>query len=249
MSIEVRGVCALLQVFDMPASVRFYRDVLGFEIVQTSKREGDQFDWGLLRLDDAEVMLNTAYEQDDRPAVPDPARVAAHRDTCLYFGCPDVDAGYRHLQAHGVDVEEPKVAPYGMKQLYDLARLTRPRAPWNPILGTGNDLRCAGAGFSGVASLPWRPGSRSCQGKGRPRARSRCFRRTRRHLDRVRSRSRAHALESFPSHLARSARCPYYAASEARSRGSARAPRDTSLVEGARPRISRSRVTIPTPWR
>jgi hypothetical protein len=26
MSIEVRGVCTLLQVFDMPASVRFYRD-------------------------------------------------------------------------------------------------------------------------------------------------------------------------------------------------------------------------------
>ena len=50
MSIEIRGVCALLQVFDMPTSVRFYRDVLGF---------------------------NTAYEQEHRPARPDPARVAA----------------------------------------------------------------------------------------------------------------------------------------------------------------------------
>ncbi|HSE18192.1 MAG TPA: VOC family protein [Pyrinomonadaceae bacterium] len=68
MSIEVRGVCVLLQVFDMPASVRFYRDALGFEIVQTTTpREGDQFDWGLLRLNDTYVMLNTAYEQDDRP--------------------------------------------------------------------------------------------------------------------------------------------------------------------------------------
>lgn len=47
MSIEVGSVCALLQVFDMPASVRFYRDVLGFEIVETSSREGDQFDWGM----------------------------------------------------------------------------------------------------------------------------------------------------------------------------------------------------------
>lgn len=35
MNIEVRGVCTLLQVFDMPESVRFYRDVLGFEIVQS----------------------------------------------------------------------------------------------------------------------------------------------------------------------------------------------------------------------
>ena len=118
MSIEVGGVCTLLQVFDMPTSVRFYRDVLGFEIVQTSPREGDQFDWGLLRLNDANVMLNTAYEQDSRPAQREAARVAAHRDTCLYFSCPDVDAAYRHLLAHGIDVKEPKVAPYGMKQLY-----------------------------------------------------------------------------------------------------------------------------------
>ena len=118
MSIDVRGVCVLLQVFDMPTSVRFYRDVLGFEVVQTSVREGDQFDWGLLRLGEATLMLNTAYEQEYRPAQPDMSVVAAHRDTCLYFGCPDVDGAYRHLLAHGVDVKEPKVAPYGMKQLY-----------------------------------------------------------------------------------------------------------------------------------
>lgn len=68
MSIEVRGVCTLLQVVDMPTSVRFYRDVLGFEIVQTTTpREGDQFDWGLLRLDNVEVMLNTPYERDECP--------------------------------------------------------------------------------------------------------------------------------------------------------------------------------------
>jgi glyoxylase I family protein len=118
MSIDVRGVCVLLQVFDMPTSVRFYRDVLGFEIVQTSPREGDQFDWGLLRLNDAEVMVNTAYEQEYRPTQQDSTRVAAHRDTCLYFGSPDVDAVYRHLRAHGIDVKEPQIAPYGMKQLY-----------------------------------------------------------------------------------------------------------------------------------
>lgn len=118
MSIEVESVCALLQVFDMPASVRFYRDVLGFEIVHTSERDGDQFDWGWLRLNNADLMLNTAYEQEYRPAQADAARVAAHNDTCLYFGCPDVDAAYRRLREHGVEVEEPKVAPYGMKQLY-----------------------------------------------------------------------------------------------------------------------------------
>lgn len=118
MSIEVEGVCTLMQVFDMATSVRFYRDVLGFEIVATSPREGDQFDWGLLRLNNTHVMLNTAYEEDSRPARADPVQVAAHGDTCLYFRCPDVDAAYQHLRAHGLEVREPKVAPYGMKQLY-----------------------------------------------------------------------------------------------------------------------------------
>jgi glyoxylase I family protein len=116
-SIDVSGVSTLLQVFDMPTSIRFYRDVLGFEVVETSS-PGDRFDWARLRLDAAEVMLNTAYEEPDRPATADPARIAAHGDTSLYFGCPDVDAAYKHLRAHGVDVAEPSVAPYGMKQLY-----------------------------------------------------------------------------------------------------------------------------------
>ena len=116
--IEVSGVCALLQVFDMPTAVRFYRDALGFDLVETSERDGDRFDWCLLRLNDTEIMLNTAYEEYDRPAVPDPSRIEAHGDTILYFGCPDVNAAHRHLKARGIDLDEPQVAPYGMKQLY-----------------------------------------------------------------------------------------------------------------------------------
>jgi uncharacterized glyoxalase superfamily protein PhnB len=63
-------------------------------------------------------MLNTAYEFDGRPESMDSARIAAHEDTCLYIGCPDVDGAYRHLSAKGLKMNEPKVAHYGMKQLY-----------------------------------------------------------------------------------------------------------------------------------
>jgi uncharacterized glyoxalase superfamily protein PhnB len=118
MAIEIRGMAPLLQVFDMPTSIKFYRDVLDFEVVTTSNPRGEHFDWALLRLNGVELMLNTAYEEDARPPAPDPARIAAHDDTCLYFGCPDVDAAYAHLRARGVAAKEPKVAPYGMKQLY-----------------------------------------------------------------------------------------------------------------------------------
>ena len=119
MAIDVRGVCTLVQVFDMPTSLRFYRDVLGFEVIETNAGSvGDDADWCYLRLGKTELMLNGMYEADDRPAAPDKARVTAHADTCLYFGCPDVDAAYRYLRSKGIGVQEPKVAPYGMKQLY-----------------------------------------------------------------------------------------------------------------------------------
>jgi glyoxylase I family protein len=117
MPINIRGLAPLLQVFDMPAAIHFYRDIIGFEVVSTS-RPGEHFDWALLRLNGVELMLNTAYEQDARPSAPDPARVAAHGDAALYFGCEDVDAAYRHLRGQGLHVKEPAVAPYGMKQLY-----------------------------------------------------------------------------------------------------------------------------------
>ena len=120
MGIEVKGVCPLLQVYDMPTAVRFYRDKLGFEVVTTSPVLGpDKFHWCLLRLGPAEIMLNTAYEFDsERPVPADRARVAAHEDTGLFFGCPDVEGAYEELREKGVAVKPPKVAPYGMKQMY-----------------------------------------------------------------------------------------------------------------------------------
>jgi glyoxylase I family protein len=121
MAIEVKGVAPMVQVFNMPRSIAFYRDVLGFKVVSAAKAmsaDPDDVNWVMLRLSNAEIMLNTAYDPDDVPQVPEPGRWSGHQDTCLYFGCPDVDAAYQHLVAQGVDVNPPAVAWYGMKQLY-----------------------------------------------------------------------------------------------------------------------------------
>jgi catechol 2,3-dioxygenase-like lactoylglutathione lyase family enzyme len=120
MPIDLRGVCPLIQVFDMPTSVRFYRDILGFTVAENAPlRAPDEFGWCMLRhADGSEIMLNTAYDYGERPESPDPARIAAHDDTCLYFGCPDVDAAYRDLLDKGLTLKPPQVAHYGMKQLY-----------------------------------------------------------------------------------------------------------------------------------
>ena len=117
MPLELRHLCPLLQVYDMPTSLAFWRDALG-GVVEASSAPGDAADWVQLRLGDTHVMLNTRYEAHDRPLQPDPARVAAHDDTGLYFACPDVDAAYAFLRERGVAAAPPKVAPYGMKQLH-----------------------------------------------------------------------------------------------------------------------------------
>ena len=63
-------------------------------------------------------MLNTAFEDGQRPPAPNPDRVAGHADTGLFFGCPDVDGAYKELRAKGLNVEGPVLRDYGMKQLY-----------------------------------------------------------------------------------------------------------------------------------
>lgn len=117
MTLEINGMAPLIQVYDMPTAIRFYRDVLGFEVISQST-PGDHFDWALLQLCDIELMLNTAYEADHRPEQPDPTRVRWHDDTALFFGCPDVDAVYQHMLDHGIQLNPPITTGYGMKQLY-----------------------------------------------------------------------------------------------------------------------------------
>jgi catechol 2,3-dioxygenase-like lactoylglutathione lyase family enzyme len=114
---DIHGIVPLLQVFDMPTAIHFYRDVLGFKVHSTSQ-PGDDCNWAWLKSNSAELMLNTAYEADQRPATPLLARVSAHDDTCLFFGCKDLDAAYQHLRANGVNLKQPSVAPYGMRQLW-----------------------------------------------------------------------------------------------------------------------------------
>ena len=116
MTLEMRWLYPLLQVFDMPSSLHFYRDILGFSVVQQSET-GDDVDWAWLRQGNVELMLNAAYEQAERPSVADRGRAAAHGDILLYFGCENVDRAYERLLAEGVKVHPPAIAPYGMKEL------------------------------------------------------------------------------------------------------------------------------------
>jgi glyoxylase I family protein len=120
MPLDIRGLTPLLSVYDMPTSVRFYRDVLGFEIAMSSPPIDEvMFHWCLLRLGSAELMLNDEYESNsERPAQRPSAFTEAHGKVCLYIGCPDVDAAYEDLKNKVPTIRKPSIANYGMKQLY-----------------------------------------------------------------------------------------------------------------------------------
>jgi catechol 2,3-dioxygenase-like lactoylglutathione lyase family enzyme len=113
------GLTPLLGVYDMPRSVAFYRDLLGFEIVTASPEvetpEGRFSHWVWLRLGAAELMLNTQYDSGERPENADPKRAADHGDTTLYVGCTDIDQAYAELTRRGLRAAPPQTAPYGLR--------------------------------------------------------------------------------------------------------------------------------------
>jgi uncharacterized glyoxalase superfamily protein PhnB len=117
-NIEIRGMAPYLQVYDMPLSISFYRDKLGFEIVMQSQPEkGDDCDWVLLRLQGNEIMLNTIYEKSERPPLRDLARQSGHSDVAIYFGCPNIDDLYAELVSKGLSLNEPFMTGYGFKAI------------------------------------------------------------------------------------------------------------------------------------
>jgi glyoxylase I family protein len=116
MTIEIRGMVTLLSVFDMPTSLGFYRDILGFEVALDTG-QGDDSGWVMLQKSGVKLMLNTAYDDDERPRARNPVHISVHQETYLYFDCPDPDAAYNFMRSKNVPVEPPTISHYGMKQL------------------------------------------------------------------------------------------------------------------------------------
>lgn len=113
----ISGIAPLLEVFDMPTSLRFYRDILSFKVISSSG-EGDDVDWVLMKLNnEAELMLNTVFEAIKRPSAPETGRQAAHKDITLYFNCPYIDTLYTYLKKADVQLKEPFINSYNWKAI------------------------------------------------------------------------------------------------------------------------------------
>src|SRR5438477_13214166 len=98
---NVTSMAPLFQVYDMRKSVAWYCDVLGFEVTQKHELDGHLY-WAMLKLGNAVIMLNSKYEDDQRPATP--PNTPGHNDLTLYFSCSNVDAAYEDVRAKLLNV-------------------------------------------------------------------------------------------------------------------------------------------------
>jgi glyoxylase I family protein len=116
MSFSPLGLTPLIGVFDMPMALAFYRDLLGFAVVAASPEvetaEGRFSHWMWLRFGEAEIMLNTQYDSNERPLQPPEKK---SKDAVFYLHCSDVELAYKELTERGLNAERPKMAPYGRK--------------------------------------------------------------------------------------------------------------------------------------
>lgn len=101
----------LLDVANLERSIAFWRDKLGFSLVAHDGGPHRPMGWCRLERDGVSVMLQGGGDHEQRAAAPG-------RGVCLYFVCEDAAAIHAELMGRGLTLPPPKVAYYGMKQLY-----------------------------------------------------------------------------------------------------------------------------------
>jgi catechol 2,3-dioxygenase-like lactoylglutathione lyase family enzyme len=121
MAIQAQSICALLSVYDMPVAVRFYTELLGFEVVSRSPTyqvlDGvEHFHWCMLRSGDSTLMLNTEYDAGERPPERPPFEQQRF-GAWFFFGCADLDDARRQLEGAGVACDGPELVKYGFRTL------------------------------------------------------------------------------------------------------------------------------------
>ena len=106
-----------IEVFDMQASVAFYRDILGFEVLFASPEvetlEGRFSHFVRLGRGHAEIMLNTAYDSNERPPARSEARWAGCQHIQFYIDCDDVSGLHAEVSGRGCSAAPPAQTSYG----------------------------------------------------------------------------------------------------------------------------------------
>ena len=104
-----RRLTPMLRTPDLPGTLAFYRDVLGFELASGAPEQG----WLALRRDGAELMLSAPNDHEGETA---PAFTGS-----LYLEVADVDALWDAVRDHARICYTPETFAYGMREfaVYD----------------------------------------------------------------------------------------------------------------------------------
>jgi len=108
---SITGIVPLLYVRDGEASLAFYRDLLGFELVQRAGEDAGYL-FAQLKSGAASLMINSMPGSGHTTALPDDFGCV------LYLNAEDVHALCTELRAKGVEVADPEPQEYGLDQLW-----------------------------------------------------------------------------------------------------------------------------------
>jgi catechol 2,3-dioxygenase-like lactoylglutathione lyase family enzyme len=97
---KMNRLIPMLPVKSMPASVDFYRQMLGFEV----EARNDDWGWAMLRFDECRLMVDQSINA--HPGEP--------RDSIVYLYPDDVVAYHRQVRENGLAVPELAVTFYGL---------------------------------------------------------------------------------------------------------------------------------------
>lgn len=95
-------IVTYLSVTDVEKAVNLYRDVFGFEVLETSTHGTDKIVHAELRYHDIVVMCGDVCMHESN--VKTPAVGGYNSAVTLYVYCEDVDALYAKVKAHGLEI-------------------------------------------------------------------------------------------------------------------------------------------------
>lgn len=109
--VAVQEIVPLFYVDDIMASVAFYTGTLGFQR-HSSWEPAGVLSWCRLERNGAAVMLQSVESEEFAGKSGERGR-----GIVFFFNCDNVDEIRNEFQAKGLDLAEPDVAFYGMKQV------------------------------------------------------------------------------------------------------------------------------------
>ena len=108
---RLRDLVPMLSVSDMSKSIAFYKDALGFEVIDKYVDEAGKMWWCMMRSSDVELMLTLCGEEIDSPA-----HRKARGTIIFYFYPDDVMSLYESAKTKGYAVGQTRVTFYNMKE-------------------------------------------------------------------------------------------------------------------------------------